>query len=297
MSIEIICKKCHKVFESKNKLHKHLKQACAKATNEYLIVIRFATKTTAVNFVKRANQVVVAESSNVVSSSIVMFKISTEDLRYELDFRSWNYLTAKVTLNSTILSDFTIDCLNTECEFILIDREWLRRLSSNVVISKMIDALKMRDIESFRHSTKNYTTISLYFLATNLKNKVILASITRELYIVDELRANVLIDTDIIESEEIVLDVTNQKTYIINCDVTISINAKQRDSFTRRNLHAATQMIIQSNINVFISIQESHLSKNREFLFEFLTQSSIVLYTHIVNHEIKKVMTKNISLM
>ena len=93
----------------------------------------------------------------------------------------------------------------------------------------MIDSLKMRDIKSFKHCTKNYITISLYFLATNSKDKIILASITRELHIVNELRANVLIDTDIIESKEIVLDIAKQKTYIISCDATISINAKQRD--------------------------------------------------------------------
>ena len=95
----------------------------------------------------------------------------------------------------------------------------------------MTDSLKMRGIESFKHCTKNYITISLYFLATNSKDKIILASITRELHIVNELRANVLIDTDIIESKEIVLDIAKQKTYIISCDATISINAKQRDQF------------------------------------------------------------------
>ena len=134
VSIETVYKRCHKVFEFKNKLHKHLKQICTETTNECLTVIRFATNLTIVNLVKESDQAVVeassiettsvlASSSNIVSSSIVTFRVSTENLRYELDFRSWNYLTAKVTLNSTILSNFTIDCLDTECESILINRE------------------------------------------------------------------------------------------------------------------------------------------------------------------------------
>ena len=55
VSIEIVCKKCNMSFESKNKLHKHLRQICAEATNECLTVIRFATNLTIVNLVKESD--------------------------------------------------------------------------------------------------------------------------------------------------------------------------------------------------------------------------------------------------
>ena len=62
----------------------------------------------------------------------------------------------------------------------------------------MISFIIMRKIEFNKYKTSKYVIISLYFLDEN----VIVILISREIYIVNDFKANVLIDKNIIISKK-----------------------------------------------------------------------------------------------
>lgn len=98
--------------------------------------------------------------------------------------------------------------------------------------------MEVRGLGSSRHETSEYVTQNLYFPGIDDKGQAVLACVRRELHIVDDLRAKMLIGNDIIGPEGIVIDVANKKAYIGSCKTEIKVTARPQGEFVRRNIHA-----------------------------------------------------------
>ena len=74
----------------------------------------------------------------------------------------------------------------------------------------MASPLRVRGVRSNHYETSEYVTQKIYLPATDDDGNSILVCLYRELYIVDNLRAKMLIGNDIIGPENIVIDIANK---------------------------------------------------------------------------------------
>jgi hypothetical protein len=107
--------------------------------------------------------------------------------------------------------------------------------------------------------------------------------IHREMHFVEELKINMFIKNDILESKEIIINVQQKRVTIRNCEhLIIDVKIYQRESFVRKNVISQFANIISSDSYAKISYKMKHLSTNRDFIFESFSEVSIFIYAHIL---------------
>ena len=127
------------------------------------------------------------------------------------------------------------------------------------------------------------------------KKKFVISKIIREIYVIDELKIKMFIDTNVIESKQINIIISFNQINIDNCDVTISI--KLQTTSNRR-----VKQIIQTNkiIVIFFHLQfviffrrfNKEFLFNRDFLFEFV-ECNLLFYVHVLNIITNVILTRN----
>ncbi len=128
----------------------------------------------------------------------------------------------------------------------------------------MTSFLTIRDIESNIHEIKKYVNFSIYLFSKEDSNKM--TKIHREMHLIENLKANMLIDNDILESKEIIIDVQEKKTIIRSCqNLIIDVKIHQRESFVRKNVVNYFAIVISSEFYVKISYKMKDLFSNRDF--------------------------------
>ena len=143
------------------------------------------------------------------SLKVVESTALTTDVGNGFAFRSWNYVRANARLTLDGPGD-TI-CLDSGCGVSLVDKAWLTKQLPEVTISKIALPLPVRGIRISKYETSEYITVPIYLpgvqdTGPNSGSKA-LACIRRELYLVDNLRTNMLVGNDILGPEEIVINI------------------------------------------------------------------------------------------
>jgi hypothetical protein len=223
---------------------------------------------------------------------IMKFRAFTTNKNYELAFRKWNYAEALVKLSSDLHIKDDYVCLDTEIEASLTNKQFVLKRLLKIHVHLMTSSLIVRDIESNVHETKKYVNFSIYLSSKNDFTKLI--EIHREMHLVKEFKVNMLIDNDILESEDIIIDVQHKMTTIRSCEnLMIEIKIHQRESFVRRNVINQFVNIISSKAYVKISYKMKNLLSNRDFLFESFSEVSIFIYAHVIDARITDVIVRN----
>jgi hypothetical protein len=208
VEIEAFCIKCKTIFSFRNKLHKHLKTNCKAAKSIQFDQKKFVKSTKTLN----------AKTSAVTKSIIVKFTAFTLNKNYELTFRKWNYAETLIKLRLDFDEDFV--CLNTRTEASLANRNFVLKRLSKAHIYLMTSSLIVRDIDANVHEIKEYVNFSIYLSSKN--NSIKMIEIHREMHLMKNLKANMLINNDILESKEIIIDVQDKKTIIDSCQSVMS---------------------------------------------------------------------------
>ena len=144
---EAICSKCHSLFLSRSKLHRHIKS----------------------DYVGEA----LPPASRHPSSSIpvIVSRAVHTSLGLGFGFKSWTYTTIAVTLASEHLPQSsdpeTMACPETSCWVTLIDRHWLLKCLPGQKINIMFTSLKNRGIGASKYKSLEFITLFLYFLGRN----------------------------------------------------------------------------------------------------------------------------------
>lgn len=92
----------------------------------------------------------------------------------------------------------------------------------------MSTPLKVRGIRASKHKSREFAAISLYFPGKNNTGQLVYTSLTCEIHLVEDLKANLLIGNNIISPESFVIDVKGKNALIGSCGVTVPIDVKQR---------------------------------------------------------------------
>ncbi len=132
----------------------------------------------------------------------------------------------------------------------------------------MIHFLNVRDLDINKHQTSEYFIVTIYF-TEKLEEKSVRKLIQREVYLMNNLKINMLINNDILRAEDIFIDEANNKAIIVSCNnMIISIEIKTfSKEMINKILHARTIIMISFYSMTIISIHIADLSSNRDFFF------------------------------
>ena len=293
------CDNCHMSFPSRTKLHKHLRTDCSSrqkqmsplstAASNGPLGVPLLPKQDDVLSEHDDNDLVVQANMVSADTLIVPSTASNEGMGAGLGFRSWNYAQAAVRLAPHL--ENVLVCLDSGCGASLIDRAWLLEQLPDVPICKMATSLRVKGIGSASHDTDEYITITFYLPGTK-DNQKVLFSMTRELHLVNDLRAKMLIGNDIIGPEGIVLDIGQGHATIGN-GVQIDIVARQRKERFRTPVQAKDHSIVSPHSSRVLPIRAITVPEDRDFVFEPAQHKALSLYAHLVDHSFKGVLVKN----
>ena len=220
VAMNIICRQCKAFFQSNNAFHKHLK-CCLKEKIENNNITTIYVETVSTN------------SNTLIRRSDVDVNKNVET---DYDFKEWQYASAEIVLNSN-MKVFS-ECLNTSANITLANIKFVKAQCKNLSIKTMISFITVRDLNVNRHSTNKYVILSMYFSDKNKDENFVKILIIREIHLIDDLKANIFIENDVLNSKKFDIFISTSSVYIENCDVTISIFVKNRSIFRTASIHA-----------------------------------------------------------
>ena len=120
------------------------------------------------------------------------------------------------------------------------------------------------------HDIDKYVLISIYIFI--VKNDIkVLYRIYKKIHFIDNLKTHILLNNDIIDFEKIILNVTQNKTYINNYEIIIIIINQQRDSYQKRIIYIKKILIITFHVDIMILINILKTLFVKDFIFKSIT--------------------------
>ena len=159
----------------------------------------------------------------------------------------------------------------------------------------MATLLKVRGIRFSKHELDEFVSMSLYFLGIDSTNCPAYAHIHRKLHIVEELKANLLVGNDILAIKRVIIDLGNKSAMISSCQVTISISARPRDHLVRRKVLVDRSLTIPPESEALVQFVYSNLPDDRDFFFNPIPHSHLILFSYILNDSTCRVLVRNVS--
>ena len=124
-------------------------------------------------------------------------------------------------------------------------------------------------------------------------DKSITSIFRRKVYLINNFKANMLINNNVIEFENIMINSIKKQTFITSINVIISIKVKLSKNNIQRFVHIRKIIIILFYIEVAVFINDINLSKIKNFLFESIDDVNFILYAHLINTFIFVVIIRN----
>ena len=120
-------------------------------------------------------------------------------------YRSYKYTKAQTLIGSPA-NEQSIIYIDSGCPISLIDRKFLIKYSPTIGTSTILIAMNVKGIGKAFSNAIKFIKIDFYFLTINSSY----AYFCREIYIVDNLKANALIGSDILYSKGWVINYPNK---------------------------------------------------------------------------------------
>ena len=216
------CRRCHRTFESNNKVHEHIRKECKRQSRTKSANTEVSSPTMS------ANTDISLANDSTDKANILLIINSSVNANADIDtgyrFQGWRRVTTSISLAKD--QEARSACLDSGASLTLIDRRFfLSQTKGSISIRKMADPIMVRGIGSNRHSTDEYAIISIYFEGIQ-DGKKVLAHICCEAHIVEKLKANILVGTDVLAPEQMILDLGKREAFIGSCRVTIPIQTR-----------------------------------------------------------------------
>ena len=153
---------------------------------------------------------------------------------------------------------------------------------------------RVRGIKNDIHEINEYIIYEIYLSDEKNKNErvITIKTTSREIHLVNELAADMLLRNDILVPKGIDLLFSKQTAHIDSYDVNIFIEVQFKEPFMRRVINSKEITVIPSHSNATVTIHYLNLP-DRDFLFEPRENSILSLYTGLINKNIKVILVKN----
>lgn len=188
-----------------------------------------------------------------------------------LGFKSWRYSTVKASIGKPdSLHDI---CADSGCGASLVDREFLAREVPDFAkrVKQIADPVKVKGIGGSQLETKDYLPIEFQLPGTLPSGSPAVACFTRHAFIVDSLRAQVLLGNNILGPEKMVLDLGRRTIKVGSYqDLTTELNIVNRGTPVKRAVRADKLVTVPANSVCAIPFRlrgQSDLPTERDFMF------------------------------
>ena len=278
------CRDCKTSFESRNKLHKHLRIGCSP---------KGVVKASRIDVAKEPPSESLRTSINDKGITIIESNVAP-DPNPAYAFRSWQNATIKVgfTMNKGLGSMSIIDaCADTGCTASQIDRTALRFIP-DVQITKFDKPLTVRGIGTAVHLYDEFAQFDM-FIPDGQSGKV--AKIRMGARVVEDLKANMLVGNDILGPLGVVVDLDQEILTLKACPgVRIPMKVHPSTPSTRRvdrivRSDHLVRIPAKSRIMIPIKLRgKTKLPAGRDFMFEPTSSNQLGeggFVTHIIDSE------------
>ena len=117
-----------------------------------------------------------------------------------------------------------IICSDFSCSIFLINRLLLTKLYSKIKLQQMNTLINIQRIDTNYYIINQFIHINIFIKATDKVNDIIIIHMCKKFYVINNLKINMLIDIDILKTENINLKFFINKMIFINYkDITVSM--------------------------------------------------------------------------
>ena len=212
----------------------------------------------------------IINNASVVETSVIELTVASDQIKdADYEFKNWRYaiVWTRFAANDSLQYE---SCINIDYSAILTDKDFLLKRISDLQIQKLISFMSVREVNNKIIRTNEYALIKI-FIDETVAIKAVTAVIIMKVHLVSDLKANILIDTDIIVSQELCINFKRQKLVIKLCknlETAIQVMSRDRSYFQRKIKSSQSRIILsEATIEVFVSFYD-RLLKDRDFLFE-----------------------------
>ena len=264
---EIIYKQCNKQHSSRNKLHKHFK-FCK-------IVLKFV--------ISHHNKIIIFIAYHD-EFEILHFDTFSKHSQ-KLNFHFWHYATMKNSINAFQNNDIIIELielsiinvddkndfiLNLNCIMSIINRRFFLIEIFNYIVKRISMSVKIRGINNVMMLSSEYIFLK-FIIDDTLNEKSIVDKLRRQVHIINDLKTNMFIEFNILDSKRIMLNYVIKQLTIDNCKemkIFMKITSK-RDKINKIIcVYDVIVVSFHSRIIIFICFcDKSKLFKNRDLMF------------------------------
>lgn len=173
-----------------------------------------------------------------------------------LAFRGWIYAITAITFDPTIelaTNDPNIlVCLDTGYGVILIDKVWLVKKVSSQEISAISVSLKVRGISASQYKSGEFALAAIYISDLDQNHSKVYVCIICDLYLVEGLKANMLIDSNVFCTKSFLINLANAFAHILSYKVNIITSTRYHFEFLKQRVlvHAMTFIPPKSEVLV-----------------------------------------------
>lgn len=147
-----------------------------------------------------------------------------------------------------VIEDIVLEelCFDTGCEITLADREWFHQVLPGKEIHQMASSISVRGLGSNKHRTSKYAVFPLFLPGRKNGKLVIAMTASREVHLVDNLKAKMLIGMDFMVSKKIDILAFKSAAWIGSCGVEMPLEMRIRGRPVLHPIHAKKSTIIPS---------------------------------------------------
>ena len=304
------CRHCKNSFPSNNNLHRHLRASCpalakastGKAPSPHLDppggakpeAVYPAVSVSSTGATKGSAPPESTPSISPVASlsgkAILRSNVNpAPDVGTGYGFRGWNYAKARVSLS--LAAEPADVCLDTGAGVSLVDRTFFKTQAPNTPVRTMASPLQVRGLGTNRHQTWEYAVCDIY-LPGSKDGKDVISLIQREVHLVDNLKANMLIGNDITGPEQFIIDMKAKQATIGSIGASIPIEVRSAKTSLQRLVHLKKTAIIPPHTEMAIPVHNVNLPASRDFLFE-PEDSELAMYAHLIDASTTAILVRN----
>jgi len=283
------CRRCKNSFASGNQLHAHLRkcEGTKKPATHPKPVMAKPTK----EIIADMDEDVLVFVASVPDDEEIIESSAELVADTGLSFRSWHYATLCILF--MLDSPASIVCVDSGCTMTLIDRVFFTDIFPTKEVKKTELPINVRGIGSARNSTDEYAVLDMY-IPGEVSGRKVKAHIRREVHLVDNLKAKMLVGMDILAPEKMSLDLGSEQLFVRSCgDFVAPIQVTAKDNINvRRTVRNEKRIVIppQSTTRIPVQLRTSAPLPDRDYMFE---PSFPGVYAHLVDATLPFVCVKN----
>lgn len=236
----------------------------------------------------------------VDSNLFIIHSIRKHEKLKHLIFRFRQYIKIKFfTISMTnIINEL---CVDNNIFISLTNKKFVINKCFNVKICRTIESIKIQNIEKTIHNNFEYVVMNFCIFDT-IKKTRLLTHLKAEIYLIENLKVNILLRIDVLISKKKILNFERGKIIIFTCkEFEIDVITIRKFEKIIKLMRSSNKIIILIDviISVSIYIKKITFSNNINYIFFFKIQLTLNLkgdfFAHVIEFKLIIVQIRNIS--